>query len=210
MNTIKELADWVTARKRRTFEGAVRAIAKKRGQSLAEFMLETCDELCRGGSYSKRISSGAVMRRIVAAISEEVAARQSVERVEIPGGEDSRGLFALPVVLSMHGRVLLGLLMRHNPDFFTGGRFAAKIAEMLAEACAKCGRIGRDAFAAASDAVEWETHEDGRPNVGGRMLAAPGVLAMPDSNAPFGFRLLMDTRTKTKRGETHRDARRGA
>ena len=204
-SNIDMMADWVTARKRRTFEGAVRAIAKRRGQSLAEFMLETCDELCKSGEHSKRISSQAVMRRIVAAIAEEVAARQSVERVEIPGGEDSRGLFALPVVLPMHGRVLLGLLMRHDPDFFTGGRFAAKIAEILAEACAKCGRIGRDAFAAASDAVEWETHEDGRPNVGGRMLAAPGVLAMPDSNAPFGFRLLRNARTAAKHGKTHGD-----
>ena len=204
---INMMADWVTARKRRTFEGAVRAIAKKLGQSLAEFMLETCDDLCKSGEYSRRISSQAVMRRIVAAIAEEVAARQNVERVEIPGGEDSRAGFALPVTLSMHERILLGLLMRHDPEFFTGGRFAAKIGEILAEACAKCGRIGRDAFAAARDAVEWIAQDDGMPDVGGRMLAAPGVLAMPDSNAPLGFRLLADAQTKTERDKTHRDER---
>ena len=206
-SNIELLADWVTARKRRTFEGAVRAIAKKRGQSLAEFMLETCDDLCKSGEYSRRISSQAVMRRIVAAIAEEVAARQNVERVEIPGGEDSRAGFARPVTLSMHERFLLGRLMRHDPEFFTGGRFAAKIGEILAEACAKCGRIGRDAFAAARDAVEWIAQDDGMPDVGGRMLAAPGVLAMPDSNAPLGFRLLADAQTKTERDKTHRDER---
>ncbi len=205
-NNLKELADWVTARKRRTFEGAVRAVAKRRGKSLAEFMVETCDEICADGGPA-RISSKALMRRIVAAISEEVAARHDVERVEITGGEDSRARFMFPVVLSMHERILLGLLMRHSPEFFTGGKFNAMIAEMLAEACAKCGRIGRDAFAGARRAVEWETGEDGRPNVGGRMLAAPGVLAMPDSSAPIGFRLLTDTQTDAESIKTHGDAR---
>lgn len=205
-NNLKEIADWVTARKRRTFKGAVRAVAKKRGISLAEFMVETCDEICADGGPA-RISSKALMRRIVASTAEEVAMRQDVERVAIPGGEDSRARFALPVVLSMHGRILLGLLMRHSPEFFTGGKFNAMIAAMLADACAKCGRIGRDAAAAARRAVEWETGEDGRPNVGGRMLAAPGVLAMPDSNAPFGFRLLTDMETDTKSIKTHGDAR---
>lgn len=205
-NNLKELADWVTARKRRTFEGAVRAVAKRRGKSLAEFMVETCDEICADGGPA-RISSKALMRRIVAAIGEEVAMRQDVERVAIPGGEDSWTRFALPVVLSMYERILLGLLMRHSPEFFTGGKFNAMVAEILAEACAKCGRIGRNAAAAACRAVEWETGEDGRPNVGGRLLVAPGVLAMPDSNAPFGFRLLKDTQTDAESVKTHGDAR---
>ena len=199
-NNLKELADWVTARKRRTFEGAVRAVAKRRGKSLAEFMVETCDEICADGGPA-RISSKALMRRIVAAIGEEVAMRQDVERVAIPGGEDSRTRFALPVVLSMHERVLLGLLARHCPEFFTGGQFAEVIAAGLAEACAKCGRIGRNAFSVASDAVEWEPGEDGRPGIGKRLSAAPGVLAMPDDDAPLGFQLLADVSAAKKNGE---------
>lgn len=200
---LKELADWVTARKRRTFEGAVLAIAKKQGKSLAEFMVETCDEICASGGPA-RLSSKTLMRRIVAAAEEEVARRRSVEPVAIPGGEDSRARFALPVVLSMRERVLLGLLARHSPEFFTGGRFAAVLGALLAEECAKCGRIGRSAFSVASGAVEWEPGEDGRPKIGRRLSAAPGVLAMPDNGAPLGFRLLADVQVAKKRGEARK------
>ena len=64
--SVAELADWVQARARRTPEGAVRAMAKRRGANLGELLIALCDELGKGGGRW-------IMRRVVAGIEEELA-----------------------------------------------------------------------------------------------------------------------------------------
>ena len=193
-DNLKELADCVAAGKCRTVEDAVQAIAKKRGKSLAEFLVETCDEIGKNGGRW-------LMRRVAAAVEDEIAMRLDIGSIDIPGGTVSHAVFKLPVVLGAAERIWLGLLKKHCPAFLAG-ELSAMFSQSLYEACARCSNIGREGAARAVEAVKWRSIDGEKPrSSGGLVVAAPGVLAMPDAATPEGFRLLADAQAAENGGK---------
>ena len=186
--SVAELADWVQARARRTPEGAVRAMAKRRGANLGELLIALCDELGKGGSRW-------LMRRVVAGIEEELAIRQTIQMVNIPdGGTNSEEEFTFTFKLDFMARVALGLLREHWGGYFKRD-FSDDVSMLLWRTACKCRTIGEECAIRVLRSIEWERDDRGAKMIGrGKMLAVPDVLAVPDETNEFGFRTMRDGR----------------
>ena len=187
---IAAMADWTLQEKRRTPEGAIMAIARRRRMAVDDMLDSACDEI----GYDRRHWQA---RRVVGAVCDEIETRQKLRVVEIPDGEAAARSFRIGVKLDWISRIAMGLLARYDSAYFTRGYFARDIGDALAARC----RAGKFLAATFTKAVASVGH---RPEDGagaGRecrdvLTAAPDVLAMPDDDAPAGFTTLDESMAK--------------
>lgn len=185
---IGELADWLMAGKRRTAAGAVRAIAKRLGVKLGDFVLDACAEIGTDGR-------GWMLRRVAAAIEAEVATREAVHVVEEPHGLDACADFRFTLPLGERARVALGVLSRFDPGFFTGGGFAREVSLLLVKIAANNSHCAAT-FARAAGCLDFERDEKGNRVPDARLLSVPDLLAMPAGGSPLGFITISEIQKK--------------
>ena len=187
---ITEMVDWLQQGKRRTPEGAIRAIARRRHMAFDDVLDNVCDEL----GYDRRYWQ---TRRIVCAICNEIETRQMLHIVKIPGGEAGARNFRIDIKIDWIARVAMGLLARHDSEYFTGGYFARDVGDVLAGRCRKHKSLA----ATYTKAIASVDHKPEDVADVGRerrevLTAAPDILAMPDEDAPMGFVTLAESLTK--------------
>ena len=198
---IDELTNWLMTGKRRTAAGAVRAIAKRRGVKLGDFVLDACAEIGTDGR-------GWMLRRVAAAIEAEAATREAVHVVEEPHGLDACAVFPFVLPLGERARVALGVLSRFDPGFFTGGGFAREVSLLLVKIAANNSHCAAT-FARAAGCLDFERDEKSNRVPDARLLSVPDLLAMPDESAPLGFVTLADLRARRAAADKADDAATG-
>ena len=187
---IAEMADWLQQGKRRTPEGAIKAIARRGHMAFDDVLDGACDEL----GYDRRYWQ---TRRIVGAICDEIETRQMLHIVEIPGGEAGARNFRIDIEIDWVARVAMGLLARYDSAYFSRGYFARDVGDVLAGRCRKHKGLA----ATYTKAIASVGHKPVDGTDAGRerrevLISAPDILAMPDEDAPMGFVTLAESLTK--------------
>lgn len=172
---VAALADWTMARRGRTPEGAIKALADARGIDKNTFV----DYL---GQILPRQGNRWLLRRIVSHIEHEIALRNLFTVHKFHRAHKDKATFHFTVCMGRVGRIALGLLMRQYPAFFAGG-FNIEIENALANYCRALPTVGRDGFSRALTATTCQLDANG--HFTGLLTEAPDVLATPLEFARF-------------------------
>ena len=172
---VAALADWTMARRGRTPEGAIKALAAAKGIERNAYIEHLGEILPRDGNRW-------LLRRIVAHVEHEIALRELFAVRKFRRAHKEKATFHFTIRMGGVGRVALGLLMRHAPTFFAG-ECDREVERTLADCCRKLPAVGHDGFSRAVAAVKFQHNANG--NFTGLLTEAPDVLATQLQFAKF-------------------------